>query len=188
MLAARLCPRSCSLLIPVAPVQTVEQRLANNTFGPTANDPNDPEQYNGEVFFCLSCKQDDDFVRGIAGAELEELDCTNKFQCLADILKGEEFSGHAQFYDTESELLIASFRRSHPYPDVMCVSEGEQVDHAPSRYFWYLALSRHLLQVKGQRFGNKRRRVQLPLCVREEIWCMYGDGKTGTKQAPATQE
>ena len=102
------------MLIPVVPAKIVEplhRRLAINTFGPTANDPDDPEKYKGEVFFCLSCKQDNDFVRGIARPELEELERTNKFRCLGELLRGEEFSGHAHFYDTESELLIASFRQ-----------------------------------------------------------------------------
>ena len=76
MLAGRLRPRSW---LPAADSRcaTLLQRLAMNTLGPTTNQQihYNPNTYKGEVFFCLSCKRKSDFVRGIAGPELEELQC-----------------------------------------------------------------------------------------------------------------
>ena len=170
------------------PAQTLEQLVDLNLFGPTHNDPAD-ESWKGLAFFCLSCKQDDPFVISIAGAELDEVKRKNKLICLAELLKGEEFSCNAQVRDPDSELLDARFRSTHPYPQAMeDVPEGSQVDHPPSRIFWYTALARYFLQVKGQTRGNNGRRMKHCDCLSEEIAYMYGDSKTGCKEAPARQQ
>ena len=151
-----------------------------NTFGPTTSDQNNPSphEYKGETFFCLCCDRDNEFVRGIAGPELEKLKRTDNFACLGDLLKCACVIAHAAPHDPESELIGAIFRISHPFPEVMKVPKGDTVDHLPSRLFWYSALAKHLVEVqeevKGQKNWHKGRRVQLPLCVRQEIEVMYG--------------
>ena len=83
-------------LLPAADSRcaTLLQRLAMNTFGPTTNNQGYehyegfyPNMYKGEVFFCLCCERKNDFVRGIAGPELEELQRTNSFECLGELIK-----------------------------------------------------------------------------------------------------
>ena len=168
------------------PAQTLEQLVDMNLFGPTANDP--AVDFKGEAWFCLSCKRDDPHVRSIAGAEIDELDRNNKLLCLADLLRGEEFTCNAQVHDPDSELLTACFRRTHPYPAAMQdVPEGLEVQHPPSRVFWYTAIARYFLQVKGQTHGNRGRRLQHCECIADEIAFMYGQSRTGCKEAPARQ-
>ena len=157
-----------------------------NTFGPTASDQKNAEwyEYKGDTFFCLSCERDNEYVRGIAGPELEELKRTDNFGCLGDLLKCECVLEHAVPNDPKNdpesidELTGAVFGMSHPFPEAMKVPKGETVDHLPSRMFWYSALAKYLVkvqeEVKGQKNRHKGRRVMLPYCVRSEIQAMYG--------------
>ena len=176
-------------LLPAADSRcaTLLQRLAMNTFGPTTNNQGYehyegfyPNMYKGEVFFCLCCERKNDFVRGIAGPELEELQRTDSFECLAELIKYQGVIERADQFDPQSELVTAIFGHSHPFPNVMDVPKGDQLHHRPSRFFWYAALARLLLkvqeEVKGKRNMHKGRRVQLPECVRYRIWEMYGNG------------